>query len=52
MARLVDAAIDAASEMLDEGAEQARIGVADGKIAIEENFGLPHVVSLRRPGSG
>ena len=34
VAGLVDAAIDAAAEMLDEGAEQARIGAADGEIAI------------------
>ena len=38
----IDAAIDAAAEMLDEGAEQARIGVADGEIPVDQNVGFPH----------
>ena len=45
MSGLVDAAIDAASEMLDEGAEQAGIGVADGKIAVQQNFCFSHFLS-------
>ena len=42
MAGLEDAAIDAAAEMLDEGAEQARVGVADGEVAIEQHVGFSH----------
>ena len=45
MSGLVDAAIDAASEMLDEGAEQAGIGIADGEIAIHQNFCFSHFLS-------
>ena len=45
MSGLVDAAIDAASEMLDEGAEQAGVGVADGEIAIHQNFCFSHFPS-------
>ena len=42
VARLVDAAIDAAPQMLDEGAKQAPVGAADGQVSIEVDFGLPH----------
>ena len=38
VAGLVDPAIDAAAEMLDEGAEQAAVGLADGKVAVEKNL--------------
>ena len=47
MAGLVDAAIDAAAEMLDEGAEQARVGLADGEVAVEEDAGVTHAMLLR-----
>ena len=40
-----DAAIDAASEMFDECAEQAGVGMADGKIAIHQNFCFSHFLS-------
>ena len=40
VAGLVDAAIDAAAEMLDEGAEQARIGGPDREVAIQQDAGL------------
>ena len=46
VAGLVDAAIDAAPEVLDEGAEQARIGVADREVAIHQNGGFSHLGSL------
>ena len=39
---LVEAAIDAAPEMLDEGTEQARIGLTDGECAIEMDLGFKH----------
>jgi hypothetical protein len=42
VARLVDAAIDAAPEMLDEGAKQAWVGAADGELSVEVDVGLPH----------
>ena len=42
MAGLEDAAIDAAAEMLDEGAEQARVGAADGEIAMKADFDVTH----------
>ena len=42
MAGLEDAAIDAAAEMLDEGAEQARIGAADGEIAMQADLDVTH----------
>jgi hypothetical protein len=51
MARLEDAAVDAAAEMLDEGAEQARIGVADGEIAMQANVDITHGRQLRRGGT-
>ena len=35
VARLVDAAIDAAPQMLNKGAEQARISAADGEVSVE-----------------
>ena len=46
MPRLEDAAVDAAAEMLDEGAEQARIGRADREVAIDEDFDLSMAVSV------
>ena len=42
MARLEDAAIDAAAEMFDEGAEQARVGAADGEIAVQADLDVTH----------
>ena len=39
MAGLVDAAVDATTKMFDEGAEQARVGLTDGEVAIEKNAG-------------
>ena len=42
MIRLINAAIDTPSEVLDEGTEQTRIGVSDGKIPIDQNFCFPH----------
>ena len=45
MAGLEDAAIDAAAEMLDEGAEQPRVGGADREIAVERTSTL-RMVSL------
>src|SRR5208337_4883470 len=42
MARLVDAAIDAAPQMLDEGAKQAPVGATDGEVSVEVDVGLPH----------
>ena len=42
MAGLVDAVIDAAAEMLDEGAEQAAIGLADRKVTVEEHLHVTH----------
>ena len=37
VARLEDAAIDAAAEVLDEGAEQAWVDAADTKISVKQN---------------
>ena len=45
MSGLVDAAINASPEMLDEGAEQTGIGMADGKIAIHQNSCFSHFLS-------
>lgn len=45
MAGFVDAAIDAAAQMLDEGAEEPRVGVADGEGAIAGDAGLSHDVT-------
>jgi hypothetical protein len=42
MTRLEDAAIDAAAEMLDEGAEQVRVGGADGEIAMQADLDVTH----------
>src|SRR5262249_34560190 len=42
MARLIDAAIDAAAQMFDERPEQAGHGVADGEIPVEHDQGLSH----------
>ena len=42
MAGLEDAAIDAAAEMLDEGAEQPRVGAADGEIAVQADVDVTH----------
>ena len=50
VARLVNAAINAAPEMLNEGAKQARVDAADGKVSVEQDFGLPHAAYL--PGEG
>ena len=38
VAGLEDALVDAAAEMLDEGAEQAPIRRADDEVAIDEDF--------------
>ena len=53
MARLEDAAIDAAAEMLDEGAEQPRVGRADGEIAVAGVTSTLRIAlhSWRRSGS-
>ncbi len=48
VAGLEDAAVDAAAEVLDEGAEQARIGLADRGIAVERHMGVAHREILRR----
>ena len=42
MAGLEDAAIHAAAEMLDEGAEQARMGGADREIAMQADLDVTH----------
>src|SRR6185436_14803475 len=42
MAGLEDAAVDAAAEMLDEGAEQARMGAADREIAMATDLDVTH----------
>ena len=42
MARLVDAAVNAAPQMLNKGPEQPGVGIADGKVAIEKDFGVAH----------
>ena len=42
MAGLEDAAIHAAAEMLDEGAEQARVGGADREIAMKADLDVTH----------
>lgn len=42
VAGLVEAAIDAAAQMLNAGTKQARVGAADGAAAVEVDFGLPH----------
>ena len=40
--RLEDAAVDAASQMLDEGPEQAAIGHRDGLVAVKQNMDFTH----------
>ena len=45
MSGLVDATINASPEMLDEGAEQTRIRMTDGKIAVHQNFCFSHFLS-------
>ena len=47
MARLVDAAVNAAAEMLHEGAEQARVGFSDREIPVDHYFGVTHGRFLR-----
>ena len=47
MAGLEDAAVDAAAQMLDEGAEQARVRVADRAIAVDGHMDFTHA---RLPG--
>ncbi len=42
VARLVDAAVDAAPQMLDKGAKQARVRAADGEASVEVDVCLPH----------
>ena len=42
MTGLEDAAIDAAAEMLDEGAEQPRVGRADREVAVQRDFDVTH----------
>jgi len=42
MIRLINAAIHTPSEVLDEGTEQTRVGVSDGKIPVDQNFCFPH----------
>ncbi len=50
MAGLEDAAVDAAPEMLDEGAEQPRMGGADGEIAMQADADVTHGWGLRWTG--
>jgi len=50
MAGLVDAAINASPEMLDERTEQARVGVTDGEVAVDQNAGFPHALLSGAPG--
>src|SRR5215475_9245005 len=47
MAWLVDAAIDAAAEVLDEGAEEPPVGHADGIVTIEFHGGVGHAHGSR-----
>ena len=42
MAGFEDAPIDAATQMLDEGAEQAAIGVSNGKLPVEKDIDVAH----------
>src|SRR5690606_34110238 len=42
MARLIDAAIDAAAHMLDEGAEHAPVEIGDDEVAVDDEFGVQH----------
>ena len=50
MAGLEDAAIDAAAEMLEEGAEQPGMGRADGEIAMQADVDVTHGKQLRWTG--
>ena len=45
MAWFEDAAIDAAAEVFDEGAEQARIGSPDGEVTVQQDARGAHVGS-------
>jgi hypothetical protein len=49
--RLVQAAVDAAAQVLDESAEQARIGRSDGKVAVHERLSFQHGIVLIRLNS-
>jgi len=42
MAGLVDAAINAAAQMLDEGAKQAPVYSPNCEISVDQDLGLPH----------
>ena len=50
MARFEDAAIDAAAQVLDEGAEQALIGPSDGEVTVQANVDVTHGRQLRWTG--
>jgi hypothetical protein len=47
MAGLENAAVDAAAEMLDESAEQARVGAGDHRVGAELHGDLTHGVVVR-----
>ena len=47
MAGFVDAAIDAAPQMLDEGAEYAAVQCVDDEVAVGDDAGLLHGCSLQ-----
>jgi hypothetical protein len=47
MAGLENAAVDAAAEMLDEGAEQAGIGAGDHRVGAELHGDLTHAPAVR-----
>jgi hypothetical protein len=51
MARLEDAAIAAPAEMLDEGAEEATVGDADGVVTVEQHFHGTHAPRSGSSGS-
>jgi hypothetical protein len=42
VARLPDPLVDAAPEMLDEGAEEAPVGCADGEVVVEKHLAIRH----------
>ncbi len=48
MVRLVNAAINAAPQMLNEGAKQAPVDAADREVSVEQDFGVPHPAYLPR----
>jgi hypothetical protein len=52
MARLEDAVVDAAAEVLDERAEQPAVGHADGLVAIEQHFHGTHALRSGSAESG